>query len=246
MLRRVAPSALRTPISRVRSVTETSMMFMIPMPPTTRLTAAMLASRVVKTCVACCWVWQDVLLIADGEVVVAAGADVVLAPEHPLEVHHALLDRDAVLHLDRDGPEPVAAEDPVLRRLQRDEDLLVGVAEAAGRALRSLSTPMISNGMPRIRSVWWIMAAGLPPSISGTAEPSTAYRCRACVVAGGEHPAVGHGVVLDVGVVRGGADDAAGCCSGCRTSTCSDCCISGTTALSSVRVAAGGPRSRRC
>ena len=29
-----APSALRSPISRVRSVTETSMMFITPMPPT--------------------------------------------------------------------------------------------------------------------------------------------------------------------------------------------------------------------
>ena len=36
MSRRCAPSALRTPISRVRSVTETSMMFMTPTPPTTR------------------------------------------------------------------------------------------------------------------------------------------------------------------------------------------------------------------
>ena len=32
---RRAPSALRTPISRVRSVTRTSMMFMITMPPIT-------------------------------------------------------------------------------------------------------------------------------------------------------------------------------------------------------------------
>ncbi len=31
---RTAPSALRRPISRVRSVTETSMMFMTPTPPT--------------------------------------------------------------------------------------------------------------------------------------------------------------------------------------------------------------------
>ena len=45
MLRRVAPMALRTPISRVRSVTLTSMMFMMPMPPTSKLTAAMPASR---------------------------------------------------------------------------------------------------------------------------------------------------------------------------------------------------------
>ena len=34
MSRRRAPMALRIPISRVRSVTLTSMMFMIPIPPT--------------------------------------------------------------------------------------------------------------------------------------------------------------------------------------------------------------------
>ena len=36
-----APSALRVPISRVRSVTLTSMMFMTPMPPTSSEIAAM-------------------------------------------------------------------------------------------------------------------------------------------------------------------------------------------------------------
>ena len=40
----VAPSALRIPISRVRSVTDTSMMFMIPMPPTTSDTAMLRAA----------------------------------------------------------------------------------------------------------------------------------------------------------------------------------------------------------
>ena len=35
-----APMALRTPISRVRSVTLTSMIFMMPMPPTTSDIAA--------------------------------------------------------------------------------------------------------------------------------------------------------------------------------------------------------------
>ena len=35
-----APIAIRTPISRVRSVTETSMMFMIPIPPTRSETPA--------------------------------------------------------------------------------------------------------------------------------------------------------------------------------------------------------------
>jgi hypothetical protein len=36
---RFAPSALRTPISRVRSATATSMMFMITIAPTIRLIA---------------------------------------------------------------------------------------------------------------------------------------------------------------------------------------------------------------
>ena len=40
MTLRCAPTALRIPISRVRSVTVTSMMFMMPMPPTSREMAA--------------------------------------------------------------------------------------------------------------------------------------------------------------------------------------------------------------
>ena len=44
-----APMASRMPISRVRSVTETSMMFMMPMPPTSRLTPATADSRPVRT-----------------------------------------------------------------------------------------------------------------------------------------------------------------------------------------------------
>ncbi len=55
MLRGLAPTAMRTPISRVRSVTDTSMMFMMPMPPTRSETAAMLASSVVSVLVPCSW-----------------------------------------------------------------------------------------------------------------------------------------------------------------------------------------------
>ena len=39
--RSLAPSALRMPISRVRSVTDTSMMFIMPMPPTSSEMLAM-------------------------------------------------------------------------------------------------------------------------------------------------------------------------------------------------------------
>src|SRR5918998_12419 len=45
MSRGRAPTASRSPISRVRSVTETSMMFMMPMPPTSRETPATAARR---------------------------------------------------------------------------------------------------------------------------------------------------------------------------------------------------------
>ena len=54
MLPKVAPSAFRMPISRVRSVTETIMMFMMPMPPTRSEMPAMLPRRIVSIVV--CWV----------------------------------------------------------------------------------------------------------------------------------------------------------------------------------------------
>ena len=60
MAPRGAPIALRIPISRVRSVTVTSMMFMIPMPPTRRLMAATAPSRTVK-------VWLVEALVASRE-----------------------------------------------------------------------------------------------------------------------------------------------------------------------------------
>jgi len=41
-----APSALRNPISRVRSVTETSMTFVMPMPLTNREIAAVIPRRI--------------------------------------------------------------------------------------------------------------------------------------------------------------------------------------------------------
>ncbi len=47
----MAPTALRRPISRVRSVTETSMMFMMPMPPTNSEMPAMMPRKMVSTLV---------------------------------------------------------------------------------------------------------------------------------------------------------------------------------------------------
>jgi len=54
MSRLRAPSALRKPISRVRSVTETSMMFMMPMPPTSSEMPAIPPRKMVSTLVMVC------------------------------------------------------------------------------------------------------------------------------------------------------------------------------------------------
>ena len=48
---RGAPIAMRMPISRVRSVTLTSMMFMMPIPPTIRLIEPMASSSSPIDCV---------------------------------------------------------------------------------------------------------------------------------------------------------------------------------------------------
>jgi hypothetical protein len=47
--RRLAPTAIRKPISRVRSVTETNMMFMMLIPPTTSETAATAINRLPRS-----------------------------------------------------------------------------------------------------------------------------------------------------------------------------------------------------
>ena len=52
--RRLAPTARRSPISRVRSLTETSITFMIPIPPTTSEIAAIAASSAVMVVPARC------------------------------------------------------------------------------------------------------------------------------------------------------------------------------------------------
>ena len=63
MSRLLAPIALRMPISRVRSRTETSMMFMIPMPPTISEIEAIPASSTVSSpvmelTVVSSWAWS--------------------------------------------------------------------------------------------------------------------------------------------------------------------------------------------
>ena len=74
----LAPIAMRRPISRVRSVTLTSMMFMMPMPPTSSETPAMAASRLVNVAVlsACALAISVRLRIWKSSGMPAAGATV--------------------------------------------------------------------------------------------------------------------------------------------------------------------------
>jgi hypothetical protein len=58
-----APTAIRIPISWVRSVTETSMMFMTPIPPTTREMTAIAEIKSVSVAVVCLTVFRIVSLL---------------------------------------------------------------------------------------------------------------------------------------------------------------------------------------
>ena len=75
--RPLAPIAMRRPISRVRSVTDTSMMFMMPMPPTMSDTPAMPASSVVIVPIACVRMSAISSSVRIDEVVVLPGHDLV-------------------------------------------------------------------------------------------------------------------------------------------------------------------------
>jgi hypothetical protein len=57
---RRAPIAMRTPISLVRSVTDTSMIFITPIPPTIRLITAIIATNAVSALVVEVTVWRIV------------------------------------------------------------------------------------------------------------------------------------------------------------------------------------------
>ena len=73
--------AFRMPISRVRSRTETSMMFMIPMPPTTSAIEAMPAEQQGQRAADRRGGCEQLRLVEDLEVVGTAGGDAVAGPQ---------------------------------------------------------------------------------------------------------------------------------------------------------------------
>ena len=130
MSRRRAPTALRMPISRVRSRTETSMMFMIPMPPTMSEIEAMPPSSSVSVPLIDDGGLEQLRLVEDREVVVvgrrqargaSAGALVISAWTAAICAWSATL--TPIVRTPSPDDE-VLVHDP-----DRDHDLVVGILE---------------------------------------------------------------------------------------------------------------------
>ena len=134
MSRRRAPTALRMPISRVRSRTETSMMFMIPMPPTISEIEAMPAEQQRQRAADRVGGLEQLRLVEDREVVVVGRGEAVARPQERrdlgLDRGHLRLVGDA----DADRPDVVARDEVLADDADRHHDLVVGVLEA-GAAL---------------------------------------------------------------------------------------------------------------
>ena len=145
-----APMAMRMPISRVRSVTDTSMMFMIPMPPTRSETEAMAPSSRVITfvdCSAACMIW---VRFRTREIIVLLLADVVPLPE---QFRYLFFGRGQVfsaLCLDHD--------DPHHARELGAEKLLLGSGHRDDRSYRP------GPGPAQI----WPLGASTPITVKGT------------------------------------------------------------------------------
>ena len=159
MTRGVAPSALRRPISRMRSVTDTSMMFMTPMPPTMSEMAAIPPSRMVS-------VWSTDVLAAMSEacevMVKSASAAVGDAVQLQQEVVGLLVGAGQVgrrAGLDGDGAHRVArraAEDALGARGDGDDRVSSGsvVLDDEVDEPVDVSTPTTVRGTPFTSTVW--------------------------------------------------------------------------------------------
>ena len=130
MSRPRAPMALRMPISRVRSRTDTSMMFMIPMPPTTSEIEAIPPSRSVRVALieeaaSSSWVWSKTLKSSSSRRRPARGdrAAARSARRWSRSIWSAWRDADA------DRPDGVAADEVLLHDADRHHDLVVGILE---------------------------------------------------------------------------------------------------------------------
>ena len=129
MVRRLAPMALRTPISRVRSTTETNMMFMMPMPPTNsarlvtnRPMMAMTASLRMKP-------RDNLVLLVDGEIVGLVRTQMADAAHHLAQFLLRLIKPGNVAGLHLDGHVGPAPDVPQKRPEWNHDAVVKAVAE---------------------------------------------------------------------------------------------------------------------
>ncbi len=203
-----APIARRVPISRVRSVIDTSMMFMMPMPPTSRLTAATAPSSVVSSCVV------PVMVRAISRVSSTLKLSSTPSPmrrRSRIRLLHGGLDpvgSAAVADGQLDLADVVAAGDAPVQRAQRHQHRVVLVAAHRRLALRLQQADHLAREL--------LHADGAADGIGG-AEELRAHRLaddadrRAGLLLGlREGPAGGERPVADRQVVGGRAGDGRG------------------------------------
>ena len=132
---RRAPIAMRMPISRVRSVTETSMMFMMPMPPTSSEIAGDAHQQEGQRLLLRLRRRHELVGAADGEVVGATGGDVVpllkQRGDRRLRARHVV----GVVNLHLDLADELRVAESLLRGAEGHVDHVVLVGRA-DRALR--------------------------------------------------------------------------------------------------------------
>ena len=117
----MAPTDWRMPISRVRSVTLTSMIFMMPMPPTMSETPATQASSERKAAVVDSWV----LMMSCWVVMVKSAVsqrDVVPLGQQQFDLLDDVVQVGGRVHLDVDHADPVPDEAGEHRRRELLED----------------------------------------------------------------------------------------------------------------------------
>ena len=186
MSRRFAPSALRRPISRVRSLTTISMMFMMTMPPTSSDRPTMPTSTTAIPAVAC---WKMPSTESDATMPKLSGC-ARLQPAIDAQ-------RDARFVTRVVGQRGIARLDHQRQRLPRAEQLLIAGRAESPRTRRAtgrtsapffLLTPTTVNGTPAILIC---LSSGSAPLNSRSAVPQPIKRDRTLALDLGrrDHPA---------------------------------------------------------
>ena len=190
---------MRRPISRVRSVTDTSMMFMMPMPPTSSETDAIARQQHRHDLRATAsWACEHLGEVADAEVVVLAGLEAVALAQQLADLRPRPPPSGAASRtLTRDRPTArrlawFVAEHLLLGGGERDQDEVVLVLAPGGLALAARARRSTVNGTFLIRidlaerdraSPNRFCADGLAERAATLAAPSTSSRVESAAVA---------------------------------------------------------------